>query len=245
MERLKLGMLVILLTALPDPGRSSLEPSLEDILTAYFITDIQGSGQVQFRSEGSAGWERGRLGTRLEEGDRILVGEGTQAVLSLKKGILVHLDGNSEMTIETLREEAGNGFRTRLKLWTGDLLGDVGEPMEKTGSSFEVGTEGVVCGAQGTVFEIASHGGTVETAVRAGRVHVQGGDFSRDCGPGQTCRAAHGRFQGLQRSLPQCARRFAAWERLGPPLRGLEPGQAPRVGAFLPLSGLGPTAPPR
>lgn len=228
------------LLAIPQVGLCDLEPSLQDLLTVYFITDIQGAGQVQVRKEGEAQWAQAKLGSRLEEGDRILVGEETQVVLSLRNETLVYLDEDSEMTVESLQENDQQGFVSRLKLWTGDLLADVKKDLEATHSTFEVGSSGIVCGVRGTVFEVSSHGGNVQTAVHEGVVHVQGGKFSRDCPAGQTCGAAHGKFKGLFKSAPECSRRYEAWKNIRGRFHGLGPGQRPKGGAFLPHSGLRP-----
>jgi hypothetical protein len=233
-----LTALFLLLSAAPRAGHCDLEPSLQDLLTVYFITDIQGAGQVQVRKEGEAQWAQAKLGGRLEEGDRILVGEGTQVVLSLRNETLVHLDENSEMTVESLQENDQQGFVSRLKLWTGDLLSDVKKKLEGTHSSFEVESSGIVCGVRGTVFEVSSHGGNVQTAVHEGVVQVQAGGSSKDCRAGQTCGAAHGKFKGILKSAPECSRRYEAWKNIRERFHGLKPGQRAHGGAFLPHSGL-------
>lgn len=235
-----LALPLLLLLVAPRTGHCDLEPSLQDILTVYFITDIQGAGQVQVRKEGETEWTQAKLGVRLEEGDRILVGEETQVVLSLRNETLVHLDENSEMTVESLQENDQQGFSNRLKLWTGDLLADVKKKLEDTHSSFEVESSGVVCGVRGTVFEVSSHGGNVQTAVHEGAVHVQGGKFSKDCKAGQTCGAAHGKFKGLLKSAPECSRRYEAWKNIRERFHGLKPGQRAKGIPFLPHSGLRP-----
>jgi hypothetical protein len=238
MKNLSSFFLLSLLFSFPTAGRCDLEPSLQDILTVYFITDIQGAGQVQVRKEGDSEWKQGKLGARLEEGDRILVGDETQVVLSLRKETLLHLDENSELTVENLEENDKKGFLSRLKLWTGDLLSDVKKDLEDSGSSFEVESGGVVCGVRGTVFEVSSHGGTVQTAVHEGVVHVQGGKFSQDCRSGQTCQTSHGKFQRMQKSAPGCAQRYEAWKKVRQGLRKTTPGRRAKAGAFLPHSGL-------
>lgn len=240
MKNPKIHFFLLLLLSFPTVGRCDLEPSLQDILTVYFITDIQGAGQVQIRKEGESEWKQGKLGARLEEGDRILVGDETQVVLSLRNETLIHLDENSEMTVSNLEENGQNGFLSRLKLWTGDLLSDVKKNLRDSGSSFEVESGGVVCGVRGTVFEVSSHGGTVQTAVHEGVVHVQGGKFSKDCQAGQTCRTSHGKFQGIQKSDPGCAQRYEAWKKVRNQLLGKEPGQPAKGGTLLPHSGLRP-----
>jgi hypothetical protein len=215
---LVLGSLFFLM--IPHPSLwADIEPSLEDILPVYFIDDIQGEGNVQILKEGDKDWQKAKIGTRLEEGDRILAGDDTEVVLSLKSETLIHLDEDTEMTVTRLAENPSDGFLSRLKLLTGSLLSDVKKNLGESRSSFEVEAGGVVCGVRGTVFEVSANGDQIETSTDEGIVQVDTSKGSQQVKAGDTCSAARGRSPSLFTSSEQTKARFQSWKHIRDRLR--------------------------
>ncbi len=201
------------------PLWADIEPSLEDILPVYFIADVQGEGTVQVLKEGEAHWRKARIGTRLEEGDRVLVGDDTEAILSLKSETLVHLDEDTEMSVSRLVESPSDGFLSRLKLLTGAILSDVKKNLSQTQSSFEMDAGGVVCGVRGTVFEVSAHGGQVQTSSEEGVVQVSTSLGSEPVKAGDTCSASQGHSPTVYGSSGETKARFQAWKGIRNKLR--------------------------
>jgi hypothetical protein len=193
---------------------ADIEPSLEDILPVYFVADIQGEGNVQILREGDKDWQKTKTGMRLEEGDRILVGDDTEVILSLKSETLVHLDEDTEMTVTRLGENQSDGFFSRLKLLTGSILSDVKKNLEESRSSFEVDAGGVVCGVRGTVFEVSADGDQIETSTDEGTVQVDTSKGSQQVKAGDTCSAARGRSPSLYASSGKTKARFQSWKHI-------------------------------
>jgi hypothetical protein len=193
------------------PLWADIEPSLEDILPVYFVADIQGQGNVQILREGERDWEKAKLGTRLEEGDRILVGDDTEVILSLKSETLVHLDENTEMMVARLGENPSGGFLSRLRLLTGSILSDVKKNLGESRSSFEVDAGGVVCGVRGTIFEVSADGDQIETSTDEGIVQVGTPRGSQQVKAGDSCSASPSRSPSLYASSGQTRARFQAW----------------------------------
>ena len=199
---------------LVSPLRAEVEPSLEDLLPVYFIALIQGEGNVQILREGETQWRRAKEGTRLEEGDRILAGDGTEVILSLLSETLVHLDENTELTIIRLEENSSDGFVSRLRLFTGSVLCDVKKNLSHNGSKFEVDAGGIVCRVRGTVFEVDSNSDPVRVSTDEGEVRVDCARGSRPVPAGATCGASKDHSPFLYPSSGKTKARFQAWRQI-------------------------------
>jgi hypothetical protein len=195
-------------------AQADIEPPLENLVTNYFIVDVEGKGDVQVLKEGQALWKKVAVGARLEEGDQISVGDDTEVVLSLKSETLVHLDEGTKMSVSQLAENKDNGFLSRLKLLGGAVLSDVQKHLSETHSQFEVDAGGVVCGVRGTVFETAMNGSQVQTSTEEGMVQVQDPRGSVNVGPGKTSNASVGRPPSLHSSSAQTRERFNNWRKV-------------------------------
>jgi len=206
--------LACLLWALSPCVQADIEPKLENLVTNYFIVDIQGAGDIQILKEGQSQWVRAQVGSRLEEGDKISVGDDTEAVLSLKSETLVHLDEGTEMSVAQLEENQAKGFLSRLELWGGSLLSDVKKRLKDSDSQFEVEAGGVVCGVRGTVFEVANNGGQVQASTDEGVVQVVTPRGSRQVVAGQTCSASQRGISSLRPSNFGTQERFRSWRHL-------------------------------
>jgi|GEM_PF-3134481 len=198
---------------------ADIEPSLEDLLPVYFITDIQGLRNVQILKDGDNEWRRAKEGERLEEGDRILVGDDTEIILSLKGETWVHLDENTELWVSQLNENQTGGFLSRLKLLTGAILSDVKKDLSASNSTFELDAGGVVCGVRGTIFETSINGDNVQTATEEGLVQVTTSRGSGQVGAGNTCSASKGRSPLIHPSTEGTKTRFQTWRRIRQNLR--------------------------
>ncbi len=224
-------------------AQADIEPPLEEIVSNYFVVDVEGAGNVKVLKENQSQWQQAIVGTRLEEGDRIAVGDDTEVVLSLKSHTLVHLDEDTEMGISQLEENQSEGFLSRLKLMTGSILSDVKKNLSESRSSFEVEAGGVICGVRGTVFEVANNGGQVQTSTDEGVVEVKTSQGSQEVRAGQTSLASGGRFPSVRASSGEIRARFQSWRLVHQRLRqralsrknfskplGLHPGGENRLG---------------
>jgi hypothetical protein len=216
--------------------RADIEPSLSDLTTDYYLTEVDGAGSVQLLKGGQAQWAQAKKGERLEEGDRIRVGEDTEVILTLKTDTLVHLDEGTEIAVDQLQDNPSGGFLSRLKLFAGAVLCDVQKHLEQTGSSFEVESGGVVCGVRGTSFEVAKNGNQVQTSTSEGVVEVKSPQGTQQVKAGQTCSNFPGHSPSLRPSSPQTQARFKAWRGIREGLR--HPRSRPKPGG----NRLGPNA---
>jgi hypothetical protein len=203
--------LSLLLSCLAPHTWADIEPSLGGLLPVYFITDIQGEGNAQVLPEGQSQWQKAKTGGRLEEGDRILVGDDTEVILSLKSETLVHLDEDTEMTVAQLADSPAGGFLSRLKLLTGAILSDVKKNLPESQSSFEVDAGGVVCGVRGTVFEVSTKGDQVQASTDEGVVQVATSQGSEQVKAGNSCSATKGGAPRVRSSTGETKARFQAW----------------------------------
>lgn len=201
----------VLLLIFSSGARADIELPLENLVTNYFIVDIEGAGDVQVLKEGQALWKKVQVGARLEEGDQISVGDDTEVVLSLKSETLVHLDEGTEMRVSQLVQNQNNGFLSRLKLLGGAVLSDVKKQLSQTNSQFEVDAGGVVCGVRGTVFETSVNGSQVQTSTGEGVVEVTTAKGSQRVTAGQTCSASKGEVFSLRSFNAQTRGRFKSW----------------------------------
>jgi hypothetical protein len=197
------------------PGaKADIEPSAQDVITEYFIVDVEGAGDVQILKEGQTEWQGAHVGSRLEEGDQISVGGDTEAVLSLKSETVVHLDEGTKMSVARLEENQTNGFLSRLTLLTGAILSDVRKHLSENNSQFEVESGGVVCGVRGTVFEVANNDGAVQTSTDEGVVDLKTPKGTRQVAAGQTCSTSKSGVSSIRPSDNQTKGRFQAWRQI-------------------------------
>ncbi len=175
----------------------------------YVVEDIQGT--VQVLEDGSKNWEAAQEGQVIETGDEIKVGDNSEATLTMQSETSVHLSADADMKVEQIEANQMGGFLSRLQVFAGTLLADVKKHLADSHSSFEIESNGVVCGVRGTAFEVSAVGGTADVATHEGSVAVSNGTETHIVAAGSFSSFQRGRFL-MQRRLNQSEiSRFQKW----------------------------------
>jgi len=175
----------------------------------YVLEDIKGT--VQVMEVGSNQWENAEEGQVVEEGDEVKVGDNSEATLSLGDETSVHLDAQTDMKVQQIRANQTGGFLTRLQVAAGNLLADVKKHLQDSQSTFEVESNGVICGVRGTAFEVTAQGDTAQVSTHEGSVAVGNGHETHMVDAGNASFFQKGRFQ-MQRRLGRAeTQRFQKW----------------------------------
>lgn len=177
----------------------------------YVIEDIQGSN-VQVLEEGQSQWEPAQEGQVLESGDEIRTGAGSQANLMLQAETSIHLNEQTDMKVDQISANTDGGFLSHLKILAGMVLADVKKNLQDSHSSFEVESNGVICGVRGTAFEVnAQADGTAQVLTHEGKVEVSNGGESHMVAAGNFSSFYRGRLRS-QRLLDRMeTQRFQRW----------------------------------
>ena len=175
----------------------------------YVLEDIKGT--VQVMEVGAKEWENAEEGQVVETGDEVKVGNKSEATMVLGSDTSVHLDSGTDMKVTQIAPNETGGFLSRLEVLTGDLLADVKKHLQDSQSSFEVESNGVICGVRGTAFEVSAQGDTAEVATHEGSVAVGNGKDTHMVEAGHFSSFQRGRFQ-MQRMLGRAEmQRFQRW----------------------------------
>ncbi len=176
----------------------------------YVIEDVHGTN-IQVLEEGETQWETAVEGQVVDSGDEIKVGEGSEATLVLENETSVHLSEKSDMKVENIAPNETGGFLSRLKVLAGLLLADVKKNLQDSHSTFEVESNGVVCGVRGTAFEVNAQGDSSQVSTHEGKVEVSSGNESHMVTAGNLSAFKNGKFQ-IQRRLERFeVQRFQKW----------------------------------
>jgi hypothetical protein len=175
----------------------------------YVVEDIQGT--VQVLEDGAKDWEAALEGQVVETGDEIKVGDNSEATLMMQSETSVHLSADTDMKIEQIEANQRGGFFSQLQVLAGSLLADVKKHLGDSHSTFEIESNGVVCGVRGTAFQVNALGDTAEVATNEGSVEVGNGTESHMVNAGNFSSFQRGRFL-MQRRLDQSEiNRFQKW----------------------------------
>lgn len=175
----------------------------------YLVEDIQGN--VRVLEEGAKNWEPAEEGQVVEPGDEIKVGDKSEATLMLQGDTSVHLNAQADMKVEQIEANPTGGFLSRLQVLAGNILADVKKRLEESHSTFEVESNGVVCGVRGTAFEVTAQDDTAQVATYEGKVAVGNGPETHMVEAGNMSSFRRGQFQ-LQRRLDrEDIQRFQKW----------------------------------
>lgn len=114
-------------------------------------------GMVWFRKGGTEDWKGATKGMLLLENDEVKTGENSKAEILLdaagETGKL-NLAPNSQMRIETMKQDASSGDKTTLlDLALGRVL--IKAEKLKGNSAFQVKTPTSICAVRGTIFEVS------------------------------------------------------------------------------------------
>jgi ferric-dicitrate binding protein FerR (iron transport regulator) len=193
-------------------GRAWAEevPAASESGVEYVIESIQGPG-VQVLEDGEKDWEKAVEGQVLEEGDEVTVGDGSQTTLMLQSDTEVHLDAGADLKVEQIQANSTGGFLSRLELLAGSLLADVKKELQDSHSSFEVDTNGVVCGVRGTEFEVENQGDQFQVLTQEGSVEVGSGAQAHLVEAGNLFLFHHGRLMMRRRLERAEIQRFEKW----------------------------------
>jgi hypothetical protein len=178
----------------------------------YTIEDIQGT--VQVLEDGSKDWEPAEEGQVLEGGDEVKTGDNSEASLTMQSETSVHLGTDTDMKVDQIKPNETGGFLSQLQVLAGSILADVKKHLEESHSSFEIESNGVVCGVRGTAFELTAEGDTAQIATHEGSVAVGSGNETHLVEAGNFSKFQKGKFL-LQRKLDQKEiERFQKWRAL-------------------------------
>lgn len=187
-----------------DGTKSTAAESVE-----YVIEDIQGN--VQVLEEGAKDWEAAEEGQVVESGDEVKVGDDGEATLMLQSETSIHLTAGSDTKVDQVEANNTGGFLSHLEVFAGTVLADVKKHLEESHSSFEVESNGVVCGVRGTAFEVTAQDGTAQVATHEGSVAVGNGTESHVVEAGNFSEFQRGKFR-LSRKLDRREmERFQRW----------------------------------
>ncbi len=205
---------LLLAGLLPLPGWSESDKAAAPPEgTEYTIEDIHGSA-VQVLESGETQWEAAVEGQLVDAGDEVKVGAASDVSLMLGTETSVHLDENSDLKIETLSPSQAGGFLSRLQVLAGRLMADVKKNLQQSQSSFEVESNGVICGVRGTAFEVEAEGDDAKVTTHEGKVEVAGGGETHMVTEGNFSAFKKGRFQLLRRLGQNERQRFQRWRAL-------------------------------
>lgn len=186
-----LAGMAFLLAFLPLAAKSQTVDDSGPQPIEYVIEDVQGPN-VQVMEEGQGQWEPAQEGQVLESGDEIRTGAGSQANLMMQSETSVHLNELTDMKVDQIASNPDGGFLSRLKVLAGMVLADVKKNLQESHSSFEVESNGVICGVRGTAFEVnAQTDGTAQILTHEGKVEVANG--------GETHMVTAGNFSSFYR----------------------------------------------
>jgi len=186
-----------------DTNSDSAEP------IQYVLEDIKGT--VQVLEVGAKDWVKADEGEVVETGDEVKVGEKSEATMALGNDTSVHLDAQTDMKVTQIAPNETGGFLSRLQVVAGNLLADVKKHLQDSQSTFEVESNGVICGVRGTAFEVSAQGDTAQVATHEGSVEVGNGHENHMVEAGHLSSFRKGRFQ-LQRRLGRTEmQRFQKW----------------------------------
>ncbi len=176
----------------------------------FIIEDLHGSN-VQVLEEGETKWEAAVEGQVVDSGDEVKVGAASEVSLMLENETTVHLAENSDLKIGKVGSNESGGFFSRLKILTGRLLADVKKNLRESQSSFEVESNGVVCGVRGTAFEVNADGEETQVSTHEGEVEVSGEGEAHKVSAGNLSIFKKRRFQLLRRLDRMDHQRFQKW----------------------------------
>lgn len=203
------GMFFFFVEPLTGVSQTNVETTQEPM--EYVIENIQGSN-VQVLEEGQNLWEPAQEGQVLEAGDEIKVGDKSQADLMLQSETSIHLSEQTDLKVDEISANQDGGFFSRMKVLTGIILADVKKNLQASHSSFEVESNGVICGVRGTAFEVRAQGSdTAQISTYEGKVEVSNGGESHMVPAGNFSSFSHGKLRS-QRLLDRLEiQRFQRW----------------------------------
>ena len=205
-----LGVLLGLATLVFNPPRVFSQTASAEDPVEYVIEDIQ--GKVQVLEDGSKDWETAQEGQVVESGDEVKVGYNSEATLTMQSETSVHLAADTDLKVEQIQPNETTGFLSRLQVVAGSILADVKKHLDESHSSFEVESNGVVCGVRGTAFEVtAKEGGTAQVATHEGAVAVGNGVESHMVEAGQYSEFQQGKFRLRRQLAREEIQRFQKW----------------------------------
>lgn len=207
-SRVVFGFFLFLLLSLPGLSKADTSAGAEPV--EYTVEDIHGSN-VQVLESGETQWEAAVEGQDLESGDEIKVGGSSEATLMMGADTSVHLDENSDLKVDQVAPNETGGFFSKLEVLAGRMLADVKKNLQDSHSTFEVDSNGVVCGVRGTAFEVEAVGGDSQVATHEGKVEVAGGGETHMVTAGNFSAFRGGRFQSLRRLNRMEIQRFQRW----------------------------------
>ena len=122
----------------------------------------------------------------VKEGDRIVTGPKSSAVLRLFDGSELSISADSSLGLTKLQKPTETDKLMKFKLFVGRFLAKV-QKLASAKSSFEVEAGGVVCGVRGTQFEMGfnPNTGKVGLDVTEGSVWVTSDGQTHTFGAGQ------------------------------------------------------------
>jgi hypothetical protein len=207
------GFLLVFGPSLRGISQADDQPAAASEPAEYIIEDIQGSN-VQVLEEGAKEWEPAVEGQVVDSGDEVKVGTASEATLTLQSETSVHLGEGTDLKVEQIEANPSNGFLSRLQVVAGTLLADVKKHLLESHSTFEVESNGVVCGVRGTAFEVNAQGDTAQVATHEGSVEVGNGTETHTVEAGNFSSFQKGKFQ-MQRRLDKSETgRFQKWRAL-------------------------------
>lgn len=178
--------------------------------TEYVIEDIQGTN-VQVLEAGSKVWDKAEEGQEVESGDEVKVGDGSEATLTLQSETTVHLAVGTDIKVDQIQPNETQGFVSRLALLAGNVLADVKKHLDESHSTFEIESNGIVCGVRGTAFEVNAQGGDAQVSTHEGLVDVENGSETHAVAAGNVSSFERGKFRAQRPLLAFEKARFQKW----------------------------------
>ncbi|HET9869642.1 MAG TPA: FecR family protein [bacterium] len=160
-------------------------------------TLISVSGKVEVRPQAGGPGRSAKVGTLVGEGQRVVTGKDSGAILEFFDGSQVILKPGTDFWLSKLRKPSAKDKILHFKLLAGALLAQVTK-LASASSSFEIEAGGVVCGVRGTQFsmEYDPAKDQVLLEVKEGRVYARSRGWSQDFGAGERGRFHQGRWAG-------------------------------------------------
>jgi|GEM_PF-746525 len=145
-----------------------------DAQSSAVISFLKGTAKVM--KNGSTEWKPAALGTKLEQGDRLATGAGTQLEIKCSDGNVIRIGDNTEMMLQTIGEDEKTKEKvSSVKIMVGRVWANVAKKIGLV-SKFEIHTPNAIAAVKGTVYRADVSDKDTQVNVYDGTVNLQKSD---------------------------------------------------------------------
>jgi ferric-dicitrate binding protein FerR (iron transport regulator) len=149
-------------------------------------------GQVSAYRDETEESARLRIDQHVDDGDRIITGPKSEAILRLKNRLYLHLAPNTRLSISRLRFDESKGLTFRVTLLEGKMVAQMDQIPNYP---FEIYAGDVLCRAHGTLVEVVKRGDQVRIYSHQGAFVVSSRGHTEIAKKGQVVSCTAGKFK--------------------------------------------------